>query len=138
MTPIIKILQTNDQLTLRCYTGAESFPNKCRGALRTLSNIYNEAFLEETVYGSQPLTAFIKNTIADVTHALIRLRNVLNMLYIVYETEVLRCRIWYHLYNLKNVKTIHGVVLLSAKFLSEASNLTKSSTPSRVFFKFFK
>ena len=69
---------------------------------------------------------------------LIPLRNVLNMLYIVYETEVTSCTIWYHLYNLKNVKAIHGVVLISAKFLSEASNLTKSSTPSRVFFTFFK
>ena len=39
--------------------------------------------------------------------------------------------IWYHLHNLKNVKNIHGGVLLCCKF-------TKSNTPAWVFFTFFK
>ena len=41
---------------------------------------------------------------------------------------VMRCAIWYHLCNLKNVKNTHGGVLLL---------VTKSNTPPRVFFTFF-
>ena len=45
---------------------------------------------------------------------------------------MLRCAIWYHLYNLKNVKNTHeGVLLL-------ACNFTKSNTPPWVFFTFLK
>ena len=44
---------------------------------------------------------------------------------------VMFCAIWYHLYNLKNVKNTHeGVLLL-------ACNFTKSNTPPWVFFTFF-
>ena len=46
---------------------------------------------------------------------------------------VMRCMIWYHLYNFKNVKNTHGGVLL----LLKACNFTKSSTPPWVFFTFF-
>ena len=42
----------------------------------------------------------------------------------------MRCAIWYHLYNLKNVKNTHGGVL-------KACNFTKSNTPPWVFFTFF-
>ena len=42
------------------------------------------------------------------------------------------CAIWYHLYNLKNVKNTHGGVLLLVKLQA------KSNTPSWVFFTFFK
>ena len=49
------------------------------------------------------------------------------------------CAIWNHLYNLKNVKNnTHGRVLLSVKLLALACNFTKSNTPPRVFFTFFK
>ena len=41
--------------------------------------------------------------------------------------ELYLCAIWYHLYNLKNVKNTYGVVLLC-----------KSCTPPWVFSKFFK
>ena len=37
------------------------------------------------------------------------------------ETNVLRCAIWYHLYNLKNVKNTHEGVLLLVKL--QAKNL---------------
>ena len=40
------------------------------------------------------------------------------------------CLIWYHLYNLKNVKKSHGGVLLLA------CNFTKSNTPPWVFSRF--
>ena len=46
--------------------------------------------------------------------------------------------IWYHLYNLKNVKNTHGGVLLLVKLQAKARNFTKSSTPLWVFFTFFK
>ena len=35
------------------------------------------------------------------------------------------CVIWYHLYNLKMVKNIHGVVLLLVKLQAEACLFTK-------------
>ena len=44
----------------------------------------------------------------------------------------MRCAIWYHLYNLKNVKNTHGRVLLLVKLQA-----TKSNTHPWVFFMFF-
>ena len=49
------------------------------------------------------------------------------------------CAIWYHLYNLKNVKNIRGrVLLLMKKFQTKACTYTKSNTTPWVFFKFFQ
>ena len=43
---------------------------------------------------------------------------------------VMRFAIWYHLYNLNNMKNIHGVVLLLVKLQDFiACNFTKSNTP---------
>ena len=50
------------------------------------------------------------------------------------KSYVMRCVIWYHLYNLKNVKNTHGGVFLLVK----ACNFTKSSIPPWVFFTLFK
>ena len=51
------------------------------------------------------------------------------------KTYVMRCAIWYHLHNLKNVKNTHGGVLLSiVKLHAKAFNFTKSNTPAWVFF----
>ena len=41
---------------------------------------------------------------------------------------MMRCAIWYHLYNLKNVKNTHGGVLVLVK--------SKSNTPQWVFSPF--
>ena len=46
---------------------------------------------------------------------------------------VLRCAIWYHSYNFKNVKNTHGGVLLLQQL-----NFTKSNTPPWVFYTFLK
>ena len=46
---------------------------------------------------------------------------------------VISCAIWYHLYNLKNVKNAHEGVLLLVKLQA-----TKSNIPPSVFFTFFK
>ena len=46
------------------------------------------------------------------------------------------CTIWYHLYNLKNLKNFHGGVLLLVKL--QDCNFTKINTPSLVFFNFLK
>ena len=48
------------------------------------------------------------------------------------------CAIWYHLYNLKNVKNTHGGVLLLEKLQAEAYNFTKSDFPPWLFFTFLK
>ena len=46
--------------------------------------------------------------------------------------NVMHCAIWYHLYNLKNIKNTHGGVLILVKLQA------KINTPSWVFFTFFK
>ena len=51
---------------------------------------------------------------------------------------MVRCTIWYHLYNLKNVKDTHGGVLILVKLLASVCNFTKINTPPWVFIKFFK
>ena len=51
---------------------------------------------------------------------------------------VMFCAIWYHLYNLENVKNTDGGVLLLVKFRLLACNVTKSNTLPWVFFTFFK
>ena len=50
----------------------------------------------------------------------------------------MRCAIWYHLCNSKNVKNTHGEVLLLEKLQAKSLNFTKSSTTLWVFFKFLK
>ena len=47
---------------------------------------------------------------------------------------VMRCAIWYHLQNLKNVKNTHGRVLILLKLQAKAYNFTKSDTPPWAFF----
>ena len=39
--------------------------------------------------------------------------------------NVMRCAIWYHLYNLKNVSSTHGGVLILVKLQAEACNFTR-------------
>ena len=41
----------------------------------------------------------------------------------------MRCTIWYHLYNLKNVKNNHGEVLILVTLQTSACNFTKINTP---------
>ena len=50
----------------------------------------------------------------------------------------MRCTIWYHLYNLKNVKNTHGRVLILVKLQAEACNFTKTNILPWVFLMFFK
>ena len=54
------------------------------------------------------------------------------------KSNVVRCAIWYHLYNLKNVKNTHGGVLILVKLEAPACNFTKINTPPWGFFTFFK
>ena len=51
---------------------------------------------------------------------------------------VMLSAISYQLYNLKNAKNIHGVVLLLVKLQANACIFTKSSTPPWVLFMSFK
>ena len=41
--------------------------------------------------------------------------------------NVMRCAIWYHLYNLKNVKNTHGGVLLLVKLQANGTKSRKAS-----------
>ena len=58
------------------------------------------------------------------------------LLYEIYVNKiyVMRCAIWYHLYNFKNMKITHGGVLILVK----ACSFTKINTPPWVIFTFFK
>ena len=51
---------------------------------------------------------------------------------------VMRCAIWCHLYNLKNVKNTHGGVLILVKLQASPCIFTKIITPPWVFFTLFK
>ena len=51
---------------------------------------------------------------------------------------VMRCAIWYHLYNLKNVKNTYGGVLILLKLQASAYNFPKINTPPWVFSTSFK
>ena len=50
----------------------------------------------------------------------------------------MRCAVWNHLYNLKNVKNTHREVLLLVKWQAKACSFTNSNTPPWVFFTLFK
>ena len=50
----------------------------------------------------------------------------------------MRYAIWYHLYNLKNVKNTNGGLLILVKLQASACNFSKINTPPWVFFTFFK
>ena len=52
--------------------------------------------------------------------------------------NLMRCAIWYHLYNLKNVKSTHGGALSLVKLQALACSFTKINNPPWVFFTFFK
>ena len=55
-----------------------------------------------------------------------------------YCSFMVRCEIWYHFYNLKNMKNTHGGVLLLVKLQAKACNFTKNNSPPWVFFAIFK
>ena len=50
----------------------------------------------------------------------------------------IRCAVWYHLFNFKNVKNTHGRVLHLLKLQANSCNFNKSNTPPWVLFTFFK
>ena len=50
---------------------------------------------------------------------------------------MMRCSIWYHLYNLKKVKNTHGGELILVKLQTSACHFAKINTPPWVFFRFF-
>ena len=50
----------------------------------------------------------------------------------------MRCAIWYHLYNLKNVKNTREGVLVLVKLQAEACKFTKINTAPWMFSTFFK
>ena len=51
-------------------------------------------------------------------------------------TFAMHCTIWHYLCNLKNVKNVHGGVLLWVKLQAFSCNFTKSNTHPWVFFIF--
>ena len=52
--------------------------------------------------------------------------------------NVVRCAIWYNLYNLQIVKNTHKGVLILVMLQAAACNFTKINTPPWVFFMIFK
>ena len=76
------------------------------------------------------------------TNGIVEIRSCFTVPHIETQEEVelyeTLCAVWYHLYNLKNVRNTHGGVLLLVKFQAEDCIFTKSNTHPRVFFTFFK
>ena len=48
----------------------------------------------------------------------------------------MRCAVWYHLHNLKNMEKTHGRMLVLVKLQPEACNFTKTNTLPWVLFTF--
>ena len=59
------------------------------------------------------------------------------MFYLLYVCVIL-CVIFYHVYNLKNMKNTHGEVFFLVKVQYSAFNFNKNSTRLWVYFTFFK
>ena len=51
-----------------------------------------------------------------------RCLSVSHFIYVTFFIYEVRCVIWYHLYNFKNVKDTHGGVLLLVKLQAQPSN----------------
>ena len=60
------------------------------------------------------------------------------LLLLMFDIYVVRCVIWYHSHNFKNMKNTHGGVLILVKLQASACNITKINTPPWVFFTFLK
>ena len=56
--------------------------------------------------------------------------------FFIFKGYVTCCAIWYHLYNLKNVKNSHGGVLVLLKLKASACNFTKINASPWVFSRF--
>ena len=63
---------------------------------------------------------------------------VLQIPKLILMTYVVVYAIWYHPYNIKNVKNTDGGLLLLVKLQASACSFTKSNTPPWVFLTFFK
>ena len=63
---------------------------------------------------------------------------LLASMWIFKKLYVMRCAIWYYLYNFKNMKNSRRWVLLLEKLQALACNFTKSNTPPWLFFMFLK
>ena len=103
-------------MNTHCFTSV--CDTKYRDLIKTLSNIYDGIFFANIVAKSCELFSQ-KLSVRDVWQC---------------SKPVMLCTIWYHLYNLKNMKNTHGGMLL----LALACNFTKNITSPCVFFTFFK
>ena len=92
----------------------KSIVNIGRGVLRTLSNIYGGDFFAKMARSYYLLIIFAEKVSIDVMFF----------------------AFWCHWYNLKNVKTTHGRVLILVKLQAEPCNFTKINTHSWVFLTF--
>ena len=76
----------------------------------------------------------ISSLLLQVSFLLMNSIKISCLYFLVY---VMLCAIWYHFYNLKNEKNIHGETLLLVNLQTLACNFTKISTSPWVFFMFF-
>ena len=101
-------------------------PDQLITANKALNNFYvNAVTYMEAWLGDSVSIRFIKNTLGNLLfhfcHGLVKI-----MVEHLKFTIVMRCTIWYHLHNLRNVKNTHGRVLLSEKLQAIIFNFTKS------------
>ena len=80
----------------------------------TLKNIFQRVFLALETFTPQ-------DWLKSIHLLIIRICSIYVMRYVI----------WYHLYNLKNVKNAHGVVLLLVKLPAWACHFSERHTPPR-------
>ena len=93
--------------------------------------------LLQAKYAVRKIDLVFNNFVAQLTKYSPHLWTIVPCSFEVSLNETL-CAIWYHLYNLKNIKNTHVGVLPLVKLQHEACNFNKSNIPPWVFLMFFK
>ena len=84
--------------------------------------------LEKDAHQGDPISAYLFILVLDILFTLIKnntsTKGIKVFDYVfLYTAYVMRCAIWYHLYNLKNVKNTNGVVLILVKLQARSLQL---------------
>ena len=114
--------------------------------------IFAKSSILDVVHGSdlnttvRPSSMLLQKSYSDLNSNIV-VFSLLNLIVILpnnictfesLQNKMMFCAIWYHLYNFKNLKNTHRVVLLLVKLRLLACNFSKSNTFPWVFFTFFE
>ena len=100
--------------------------------------LFNSRLKASMVMLAKKETVRLVDSIGDILQSNVTIFNPFEAKIKQDNTSVMRCAIWYHLYNSKSVKHTHGGMLLLVKMQASTCNFTKSNSPLWVFLTFFK